>query len=353
MGNLQIIPFEERENWDAVVRSFARFDVYYLSGYVSAFRFAKDGAPFLLYYRGEGMRLCYVVQQRDIAESPAYSGILERGRCFDWSTPYGYGGPLTEGFSERGIGDFFALLSDYCRSNRIVSQFIRFHPLLENYRVFEGKCELYNIRHTVYMNTKDKAVIDANLESRCRGAIHKAMKNHVQIENSRSEEAQKTFIRMYYETMQRRSAADYYYFSEEFFDDFFAKLADCYRIFYAVLNEEIICSAIIMYCNGSMHYHLSAARKEYFALSPNSLLLYTAACWGAENGCSKFHLGGGVGAQDSLFLFKRSFHKKGLADFYIGRNIFCEEVYRELLKLRAASDPGFCPDNDRLIQYRA
>lgn len=353
MGTLEIIPFEKRENWDAIVRSFPRYDVYYLSGYVSAFRYTGDGDPLLLSYRGEKLRLCYVVQQRDIAGSPSYGGILEQGRYFDWSTPYGYGGPLTDGFDGREVGDFFRQLNDYCRSARIVSQFIRFHPLLQNHKVFEGSCELWKNRQTVFIDTADQTVINANLESRCRGAVRKALKNHIRIENGQSEEARRTFVRLYYDTMHRRNAADYYYFSEEFFSDFFANTADCCRLFYAMLDDETICSAIILYCNGRMHYHLSAAQRESLSLSPNNLLLYTAACWGAENGYRQFHLGGGVEPQDSLFLFKRSFHKKGLADFYIGRNIFWEEAYRELLDIRAASDKDFRPDNGRLIQYRA
>ena len=58
-------------------------------------------------------------------------------------------------------------------------------------------------------------------------------------------------------------------------------------------------------------------------------------------------------ADDSLFLFKKSFNKKGQLNFYIGRNIFSSESFDALVRLRADADPGFNPDNSYLIQYRA
>lgn len=44
----------QRKEWDEVVRSFAEYDVYYLSGYVRAFEIHGDGVPQLLYYEEGG-----------------------------------------------------------------------------------------------------------------------------------------------------------------------------------------------------------------------------------------------------------------------------------------------------------
>jgi Uncharacterized protein involved in methicillin resistance len=352
MGKLRILPFCDKNSWNDTVKSFERHDVYYLNEYVSAFRYASDGTPLLLDYCGNSMRLCYAVQQRDIAEDAGFCGMLEQGRYYDWSTPYGYGGPLTERLNEPDLRDFFRLLYEYCRSNRIVSQFIRFHPLLQNQREFMDFCAPRRLKQTVFMDTSSRESIDANLEARNRGAIKKAQKAGVTIETGNGKEARSEFVSMYRETMLRRNAAGYYFFSDAFFDDFFANMEGRYCLFRALLGDRTVSSAVILYCNGKMHYHLSASAWAYRSFAPNNLLLYTAACRGTEKGYGKFHLGGGVENEDSLLLFKRSFNKSGLIDFYIGRTIFCEEAYRELLDIRAASDPQFERENPFLIQYR-
>ncbi len=353
MAALQMIPFDEKARWDGLVKSFADYDVYYLWEYVSAFRHAGDGTPFLMDYRGARMRLCYPVFKSDIAKSRAFSGLLEKGRCYDLATPYGYGGPLAERASAHEMAHFFALLKDYCNQNGIVSQFIRFHPLLGNAALFAGHGDLRCAKRTVFVDLTDRAAIFANLEARCRGAIKKAQQSGVQICIDNSESAQKAFARLYSETMRRRGATAYYFFSNEFFDDFFRSMAGFYNLFCAFSAGEIISAAIILHGNKRMHYHLSGSDGVSRQFSPNSLLLYTAACWGADNGYEKFHLGGGVEADDSLFLFKKSFNKKGQLNFYIGRNIFSSESFDALVRLRADADPGFNPDNSYLIQYRA
>ena len=48
---------------------------------------------------------------------------------YDVTTPYGYGGPVGDGADR-----FYEAYEDWCRERDIVSTFIRYHPLFENYR---------------------------------------------------------------------------------------------------------------------------------------------------------------------------------------------------------------------------
>jgi len=353
LSKLEIISFYEKDKWNSIVKSFDMHDVYYLNEYVSAFRYTNDGKPLLIYYRGDEMRLCYVVQQSDIAESVKFSGLLQQGKYFDWSTPYGYGGPLTDSYAEKEVRYFFNLINCYCKSNNIVTQFIRFHPLLQNARAFGDSCDLRKLKNTVFIDTYDIDTIYTNMHSKNRNMVKKAQKNSIEIITDSSKEAKTAFFEIYKSTMQRNDASEYYYFSQMFFDDMISNLAEYYTLFSAKFGGKIISSAIIMHCNGNLHYHLSASLREYMHLAPNNLLLYTAACWGAENGFTRFHLGGGVGMEDGLYSFKKSFNKNGLIDFYIGRNVFCKEIYKELLDIRTATNSEFNPNNNNLIQYRA
>lgn len=353
MGRLELIAFEEMEKWNRIVKLFDRHDIYYLNEYVSAFRHTSDGKPLLVFYHGDRMRLCYVVQQSDVADAEAFSGRLKHGKYFDWSTPYGYGGPLTDGFDEQDMVDFFDRLTNFCTTNRIVSQFIRFHPLLQNQRLFEDYCDLRKLKNTVFIDISDKHLIYSNMDAKSRNMCKKAEKNGIEIIVDNSEEAKSAFVELYRSTMERNQASEYYYFNQQFFDDLFLSLAGNYSLFNARYEEQVISSAIIMHCNGNLHYHLSASQRDYMHLAPNNLLLYTAANWGADHGYTKFHLGGGVAVKDSLLSFKKSFNKQGLIDFYIGRNVFCKISYEELLGIRSTVDADFNPDNHHMIQYRA
>ena len=42
--------------WDVLVTSFPDYDVYYLNGYVRAFKLHGDGEPFLFYYQKDDFR---------------------------------------------------------------------------------------------------------------------------------------------------------------------------------------------------------------------------------------------------------------------------------------------------------
>ncbi|SDX28670.1 GNAT family N-acetyltransferase [Paenibacillus sp. CF384] len=353
MGSLELIDFDDKEKWNHIVKSFNSYDVYYLNEYVSAFRHANDGKPLLVYFYGNRMRLCYVVQQSDIADDTRFSEYLSQGEYYDWSTPYGYGGPLAEDVDGAEVADFFDLLGDYCSKNQIVSQFIRFHPLLQNQLVFEANCSVRKLKQTVFMDTSDKQSIAINMDAKNRNMVKKAEKSGIEIMVDNSDEAISAFVELYRGTMERNQASQYYYFNSMFFDDLFVNLKGSYSLFHAKYEGEIISSAIIMHSNGSMHYHLSASQRSYMHLAPNNLLLYAAACWGADNGYERFHLGGGVAAVDSLLSFKKSFNKHGLIDFYIGRSIFCEDSYKKLLDIRSASSSDFKADNNHMIQYRA
>lgn len=56
--------------------------------------------------------------------------------------------------------------------------------------------------------------------------------------------------------------------------------------------------------------------------------------WAKEKGLENFVLGGGYGADDGSFQYKMNLAPHGIRDFYIGRNVFDENVYRELLSIR-------------------
>ena len=350
---MEIIQIEEREKWNNIVKSFSEWDVYYLNEYAHSLQIHGDGDPFLIYHEETGRKLCYVMMQEDIAEFSPLSSCLTPGRYYDWTTPYGYGGPLTEGeVTTEWIETFMEELTLWCREHNIVSQFFRFHPLLQNQRVLESACDVVYMKKTVYIDTEDKEVIFKNMTPNNRNMVRKATKNGIEIIMDKGE-GTGGFRQIYEATMRKNGAEKYYYFGQEYFDSLNQEMKNHIIYFYALYQGIPVSASIFLYNETYMHYHLSGTLPEYRKLAAANLLLSRAANWAAEQGIREFHLGGGVGMEDSLLAFKKHFNRNGLLDFCIGRSIFDEEIFNDLVELRRRADNQYDDSKPFLIKYRA
>lgn len=347
---LEVINIDENEKWDSIVKSFEKHDVYYLSGYLKAFQIHGDGEPILFYYEDENMRAINAVMKRDVANIEYFKGKIKDNVIFDISTPYGYGGFLIEGtLVDDSIISLDEEYSKYCKENGIVSEFVRFHPVLNNSTRSSQLYDITDLGRTVTINLESKEEIWKNFSSQNRNKIRKAIKSGVEIFWGRNQELIDSFIPIYNGTMDKDDATDYYYFKNDFYESVLNDIKYNSLIFYAVYDKKIISMSMIIFINNQMHYHLSAMDKEYQKLASMNLLLYEAACWGSENGIRTFHLGGGLGSkEDSLFKFKKSFNRNPDTLFSIGKKVFDKEMYDELVALREGeiefrNDSSFFP----------
>ena len=342
---LSVYTLEQGEKWDSTVRSFDKYDVYWLSGYVRAFQLHGDGEPLLFFYEDDTIRGINVVMKRDIAEAPQFAGNLESGKWFDFSTPYGYGGWLIEGSDPKTLFDEYEA---WARENGIISEFVRFHPMIQNQKKCEAFYEVIGLGEVVHMDLSTPEQIWSNFSSKNRNVIRKAIKNDVKIYNGRSAELYETFKEIYDRTMDKDNADPYYYFEKEFYRSILDDLPDNAQLFYAEKDGAVIAASIMISANKRMNYHLSGSVRKYSSLAATNLLLYRAALWGCENGYRTLYLGGGVGSgEDSLFKFKRAFFKGELNRFYIGKKTYNREIYDKLTSLRGPTESSFFP------KYRA
>ena len=330
---LEVYKLEQSYEWDEIVRSFKNYDVYWLSGYVKAFKIHGDGEPLLFYYKDENTKGINVVMKRDVAEDKHFVEKIPKSAYFDFATPYGYGGWIVEGDSTEAL---FQQYFEWCKNNGIISEFIRFHPVLNNQIRSRNEYKVIDLGNTVTLDLSSQEEIWSNITSKNRNMIRKAQKAGIEIYNDRSEVLFEQFRDIYNATMKKDEAEEYYFFGNEFYKSIFNDLPENAQLFYAVLDNEIIAASIMIYADGKLNYHLSGSEYKYRSLAPSNLLLYKAALWGCENGCKTFHLGGGVGSgEDNLFKFKKSFYRKDdLTRFSIGQKVIDEDKYNELLDLR-------------------
>ena len=347
---IEIIPFQEEKKWNETVCSFKEYDVYYLNGYVKAFKIHGDGEPLLVHYNSEDLRAISVVMKRDIA----FDNVLPEDTYYDIVTPYGYGGFLFEGnTSQVNLRVFDKSYSDLLNQENIVSEFTRFHPLLKNADEMRTISEVQDLGKTISMDLESPETIWANITSKNRNVIRKAEKNAVEIFHEKNPSIFKDFAKIYNTTMQHDNAAPYYYFGDDFYASIHNDLNDNYEMFYAVHENKIIAMSIILYANNKMHYHLSGSRFEYRNLAPTNLLLYRAACWGSSQGFRTFHLGGGLGgSKDNLYKFKEAFNRNSDNRFSIGKRVVNEDVYQSLVKKRIELNPYFDLNSTFFPLYR-
>lgn len=331
--SLYTYTIEQAEEWDKVVRSFASHDVYYLSGYARAFQLHGDGEPMLFYYEDADIRGINVVMKRDIADIDFFAHKIERGKYYDFITPYGYGGWIIEGHGN--VSDLIDKYKQWCRKHNIVSEFVRYHPMLDNASCLKEFYDVVDLGKTISIDLSSPDVIWANMISQNRNKVRKAQKLGVKIYHGQFPQIYETFKHIYNLTMDSDNATEYYYFKDDFYDSIINDLQEESQIFWAEIDEKIIAAAIMVSTNGLMNYHLSGSLREYQHLAPTNLLLYKAALWGCRNGYKSLHLGGGVGSQeDSLYKFKSAFNRNEVKQFAVGKNIYLPDVYNQLVEMK-------------------
>lgn len=342
---IQLFSIQEHLEWDNIVKSFPDYDVYYLSGYLMAFHLHGDGEPFLLYYESQALRAIYVYMKRPTAIGGEYDSV----------TPYGYGGVLFEGdTSEANLKAFWKAYLDEMAKEHIVDNFVRYHPVLKNAVPMKPISNVIDLGKTIAMDLSSPELIWENIHSKNRNMIRKAEKNGIVIEHGQGMELFDKFIEIYNATMDKDHAEEYYYFKRPFYESIHNDLRNNYEMFYAKLEDKIIAMSIMIFANGRMNYHLSGSDIEYRNLAPSNLLLYKAALWGCEQGFKTFHLGGGVGSgEDNLYKFKAAFNKVSDYQFSIGKQIFDQAKYDELVRIRKESDPRFDGTSSYFPVYRA
>lgn len=299
-------------------------DIYFSRTYYKMHQLNRDGI---------GKLFCY---QDDKGSMGLYPFLLNEisnynldADFYDIETAYGYGGPIVNNNDEKFLQEFEESFLYYCKSNNIVAEFVRFHPLIHNENIFRNNLQVIQNRHTVYLDlTKGiEKIWKEDIKSKNRNMIRKAEKNELNIEISYDYEL---FKLIYKKTMEKVDADDYYYFDDKYYENI--KENDNCVLLSVKREDKVIASAMFMGYGDYFHYHLAGSLREELKYSPNNLLLWEAIKYAVKKGYKKMHFGGGLtdSLDDNLFKFKSSFSKE-YTDFYIGKRIHNKQVYEHLI----------------------
>ncbi|MFR8726450.1 MAG: lipid II:glycine glycyltransferase FemX [Dysosmobacter sp.] len=341
---MTVYTIQQAEAWDALVRGFSNYDVYYLSGYVKAFRLHGDGEPLLFYGEADGVRGINVVMKRDIAADPHFAGSLPADTYFDFATPYGYGGWLLEG--EGDPAPIFETYREWCKEHGIVSEFVRFSLFSSSRERYYGEV-IPRTNNVVRALDRPMDEMLMDFEHKVRKNLKKAEASGLEIRIDTVGDDLTDFLRIYRATMDRNHAENEYYFSEEFYRQI-NTMNGHFAYFHVLYQGMVISTELVLMGTDTMYSYLGGTDEEYFAYRPNDFLKYHIIRWGFEHGYRQFVLGGGYGADDGIFRYKKSFAPEGIVRFYTGQAVFDSTGYDALCALRTdLPNSGFFP------RYRA
>ncbi|CAN2326685.1 hypothetical protein NCTC15132_07500 [Fusobacterium sp. oral taxon C10] len=310
-------------------------DIYFKEEYANLYKEIEKGEVENFCFESELGKVVFIYIKRKI--------ILDNTKYYDIITPYGYGGPLIQNCKyenkDKLISLFWEKFLEYAFLNKIICSFVRFHPIEKNYEYCRDIMILERISSTVCIDLKSEEQIWNDISSKCRNIIRKSIKNNVLVQKDENLKQINDFQKLYYDTMKKNKADEYYFFKKEFFEKLKSLEKKEITHFYALHDNKIVSSILVLMGDEYLHYYLSANSQEGYLLNANSLLLYEIAKFGLKNGYKYFHLGGGYGGDDtSLFKFKSSFHKNHTLSFYIGKKIFNQQIYNRLCQKMGIND---------------
>ncbi len=323
-----VIPWSEAATvLEAATPPEAGSDPYFSPDYHQAY--AHDGATSWLYrYRDSTGTLMYPVRLhpiRAVGVEPVADGLQ------DLETVYGYTGPWATtddpDFLRRAWHGFIP----WVQEQRVVSEFCRFHPVLETHRFAAPGMTVIRDRETVAIPlTGGPAAMWAGYESVLRNRLRKAVAHGLTCRRLTLAEGLEPFRSLYETTMTLLKADDFYVFPASYYERL-AALGDRLAIFAVFKDELPVAAALFLAGERTVHYHLGGSLPEYRVLAPNNLLFHTVAEWAMARGAHHLLLGGGRTNRDDdeLLRFKRRFTKTTVP-FFFGKRIWQPDRYAQL-----------------------
>lgn len=307
-------------------------DLYFREEYVRLYETDYEKACCFIFQEGESIMLFPFLRRSFKFEGKTY---------FDFETAYGYGGPISNDFSEGFITNALEALRAKALEENYICGFVRFHPLLNNWNYFDRVGQLIQDRNTIAINLTEG--IDATwmneIHTKNRNVIKKGEKNGLVFIVDDDFSYLKDFEELYNSTMDKLEADGFYYFEPKYYEQLQDTIEN--RFLGIVKYEDrVVAGAIFFYQKPYGHYHLAGSDKTALKLSPNNFLLWEAAKELMNRGVSYFHLGGGTDGteENSLYQYKRKFSKHEYL-FCLGKLIFNQHLYNAICEDWSTRNP--------------
>lgn len=311
------------------------FDTALLETYAKQYGARYEAA----FFEDDSIIIFYPYLVRDIKKTPLFSKLS--GDLFDITTPYGYGGPLVVVKQQEKLTQSLTTFRDkferYAHQQNFVTEFVRFHPILENHQYFENALEIVQLSPVATADlTLQPDVLFTRFGTDKQRGIRKAEHAGVQIElvHTITRPLIQEFLQIYRETMDKNTAEKKYYFTESHIQELCVALGKKLFLARAVFGDVCIASYLVFQSGGYLTNYLSGHRRAYQQYYPKNKVIWELEKYGHAQGFRFYNLGGG---RPRLLSFKAGFSTE-LKPFYIGKKIYKKEIYDMLIDMASLND---------------
>lgn len=277
----------------------------------------------------------YPYFRRSLDSLPVETMKIQLSKYYDIISSWYYGGPIlqvrpgSECVKKELARTFVKEFDAYCKGNNIISEFIRFDPLLQNHTAFHEAIDTKLDRLTIYVNLrKTEEQIWKDFETRNRTCIRKAQHNGIKIRSSENIRDIDVFAEIYLKEMKRKNACKHYFLHKKFFHNLSESLAGRFQLFVCEYHGRTIGGGIVIREGGIAHNYLMATDFDYWKYLPNNKLLFEEIKWSRAQEDVIFDLQGG---RPGVFNFKKAF-SSDRGKFHVAQLIHDRKFYDELLE---------------------
>lgn len=346
--SFRVLSLNDEAYWTRCIERIERKDITFLPQYLRVFEVNGDGRAECFIYEAGGDFVIYPYIRRELVKLPF--ARREFAGYYDIITAHGYAGFLHSLPYDRDptslLGGFRRAFEAYAQATHTVSEFIRFHPNLQN------QCGAESLLHEVKVQ-RNNVFIDLTLPTdelfrQCRESyrqgIRKAREKGLTVERVDPWDHVEEFAKLYRSTMKRLGQTGYLNFPPEFFANLAALLKNDIEMFVVRGPKRLSAAAIFLKYGSMFDYFLAGNQLMRRANYATHLLLHDVSVWAKQQGYTSFHLGGG---RDSLVFFKSGFSEDS-RPYYTGRHIHNRSAYDRLCELRRST--GY-PLDDQAAGY--
>lgn len=352
---------EEAEEWLQFYDTYPEQEVFAHPEYVRLFARPCDRASCAIMRTAAG-GILFPFLLRPLACEP---WATREESAMDLISPYGYGGPFAWGCTEQERREFWSQFEVWVHRHNIVCAFVRL-SIFPGERL-EAPCgeticfrdcdQRVCTRNVVRSLDLDPAELLKDYDRKVPQNVNRAVARGLGFEADSTGERLEDFLHVYYSTMDRHQAASTYYFPKEFFETLCEKLSGRYVFFHVVDGSQVVSTELDLLSARRMYSFLGGTLREAFPKRPNDFLKHQAALYGREIGKTEYVLGGGHGADDSLYRYKKSFAPHGSVPYRDCRMITDMEGYQRLVDQRrsweASRRLNWQPDPQFFPEYRS
>ena len=340
--------FTDKNDWNWILKEkFSSFyDTYFLWEYFDIYEKNYDCKKELFFFEDDNIIIFWSHLVRNISN---IEWLKKYNNYFDCTTPYWYGWPIlikkTDNYYD-SLKLFFEEYEKYSINQNYITEFIRFHPIYENYKDFEQIIDVNKINDVIVLNL-EKDIDEIWMKSlnwKRRNQIRREQKmvDKILIKDKLTDKEISNFLQIYYDTMRKNNSSEKYFFSFDYIKDNL-DLGDCISI-ETKKGNNILSQSLFFWYGDNFHYHLSATNYE-LGYGTSSLILWEAIKYAKNKWYKYFMLWWWTTwdkETDNLFKFKKSFGGEE-KNRWFWKIVFNSDIYQDLNKLIWCNDNNFFP----------